>query len=210
MVRNSLGRIALAHALGALVVAVGGPAHAAPLASGGSSGLVAAYSFDEGAGSSVADASGSGSGGTLYHAAWSSSGRFGGALSFNGTDSWVTVPEAPSLDLSSAMTLEAWVKPSTLDPIWRTVIVKEQPGQLVYALYANTDTHNPSGHVNGGIDRWARGTGPLPTGTWSFLAATYDGATLRLYVNGEQVGDRSVSDAMAPSPGPLRIGGNGV
>ena len=174
------------------------------------SGLVAAYAFDEGAGSAVVDASGHGNTGTAANTAWSGAGRFGGALSFDGKDSWVTVPEAPSLDLSNAMTLEAWVKPTALDPIWRTVMVKEQPGQLVYALYANTDTHNPSGHVNGGTDRWARGTGPLPVDTWSFLAATYDGTTLRLFVDGNQVGDRSVSDVMAPSAGPLRFGGNSL
>src|SRR5947199_8048464 len=66
------------------------------------SGLVAAYGFDEGSGSAVADASGRGNAGTVSNTAWSSAGRYSGALSFDGKDSWVTVPEAPSLDLSNA------------------------------------------------------------------------------------------------------------
>src|SRR5947208_12754379 len=55
-------------------------------------GLVAAYSFDEGTGTNVADLSGSGNAGTTANTSWVAGGRFGGALSFDGTSSWVTVP----------------------------------------------------------------------------------------------------------------------
>ena len=126
------------------------------------SGLVAAYGFDEGSGSTVADASGGGNTGTASNTTWSSAGRFGGALAFDGKDSWVTVPEAPSLDLSNAMTLEAWVHPNKLGTTWRTAIIKEAGNHLTYALYANTDTGQPSGHVFIGDDLWARGRDPLP------------------------------------------------
>ena len=40
-------------------------------------------------------------------------GKFGNALSFNGTNASVTVPDSNSLDLTTGMTLEAWVKPTT-------------------------------------------------------------------------------------------------
>ena len=49
-------------------------------------GLVAAYGFNEGTGSTAADLSGNGNTGTLSNAAWSAAGKFGGALSFNGTN----------------------------------------------------------------------------------------------------------------------------
>ena len=76
-----------------------------------SGGLVAAYAFDEGAGSTTADRSGNGNNGTLSNATWAgaSAGRFGNALSFNGTSAFVTVPDSNSLDLTTGMTLEAWV-----------------------------------------------------------------------------------------------------
>ncbi len=61
-------------------------------ARGASPNLVAAYSFDEGAGTTVADASGSGNTGTLAGATWTGSGKINGALSFNGTSSRVDVP----------------------------------------------------------------------------------------------------------------------
>ena len=44
----------------------------------------------------------------------------------------MTVPDANSLDLTNRMTLEAWVRPATTND-WRTVLLKEQTGQLVYS-----------------------------------------------------------------------------
>src|SRR5207244_5097839 len=64
------------------------------------SNLVAAYSFDEGSGTSVADASGNGNKGTTANTSWSTAGHSGSALSFNGTNAWATVPDSPSLDLT--------------------------------------------------------------------------------------------------------------
>src|SRR5206468_7980455 len=94
------------------------------------SGLVAAYAFDEGAGPTVTDNSGNNNTGTLgAGVTWTPDGRFGSALVFNGS-SLVTVPASPSLNLAAGMTLEAWVYPTTTPTSWRTVLFKEQPGQL--------------------------------------------------------------------------------
>ena len=51
----------------------------------------------------------------------------------------------------------------------------------------------------------ARGTAALPLNTWTHLAATYDGTTLRLYVNGTQVGSRAVASPLLTSTGVLRL-----
>ena len=76
-----------------------------------SAGLAAAYSFNEGLGASAADASGNGNTGSIGTATWIATGKFGNALSFNGTNARVTVADSASLDLTTAMTLEAWVYP---------------------------------------------------------------------------------------------------
>jgi len=78
-----------------------------------SPGLVAAYSFEDGSGMTVADASGSGNESALVGATWASAGRFAGTLSFNVSSACVDVPGSSSLPLASGMTLEAWVKPAT-------------------------------------------------------------------------------------------------
>src|SRR4051812_14410379 len=77
-----------------------------------SPGLVAAYSFDEGGGSAITDLSGNGNHGSLGNALWTSESLYGNALLFNGVDALVTIPDSPSLRLTNAMTLEAWVNPA--------------------------------------------------------------------------------------------------
>jgi len=174
-------------------------------------GLVAAYGFEEGAGTSVTDASGLGNHGAVSGATRTASGRFGGALAFDGVNDQVAVADDASLDLTGAMTIEAWVRPTSSLAGWRTVVIKEQPSDLVYGLYAAGTGYRPSGHVFvGGDDVRVQAPAALPADAWSHLATTYDGTILRLYVNGVQVASLTVAGPMSASDGPVRIGGNTV
>ena len=173
------------------------------------SGLVAAYGLNAGSGSVAADSSGRGNGGSVSGAVWSSSGRFGSALSFDGVNDWVTVADSASLDLSSGMTVEAWVRPSKLGG-WRTVVFKERSGGGVYGLYGDQAGGRPLGQVDIGGERNAIGSAGLPLNAWSHLAVTYDGAVVRLFVNGVQAGSLPFVGSMAASTGSLRLGGNGI
>src|SRR5512146_2860795 len=94
-----LGRICCAAAMAAVMVGAG--LAAAPASMAAATGLVAAYGFDEGTGTTVTDASGSGNTGTITNATWAATGKFGKALQFNGTSALVTIPNAASLQLSS-------------------------------------------------------------------------------------------------------------
>ena len=172
-------------------------------------GLVAAYGLNAGSGSSAADSSAAGNTGTVSGATWTAAGRYGSALSFDGINDWVTTPDANSLDLTNAMTLEAWVRPSALGS-WRTVIFKERPGGVVYGLFANQGGSRPLGQVFIGSERNATGTSALPLNVWTHLATTYDGSFVRLYVNGTLASSTAVTGAMAASTGVLHLGGNSV
>ena len=174
------------------------------------SNLVGAWGFDETSGTTTADASGRGNTGTLSGPTRNTGGRFGGALSFDGINDWVTVPDADSLDLTSGMTLEAWVRPTAIGSGWRTVLLKEQPGDLIYALYAGDGAGRAATHIFTTADRGLSGTTATPLNAWTHLAATYDGATQRIYVNGVQAASRAQTGAMRVSTGALRIGGNNI
>jgi hypothetical protein len=177
------------------------------------SGLVAAYAFDEGTGTTTADATGKSHTGTLSGATWTTAGKNGKALSFNGTSSYVSAADAADLDLTNGMTLEAWINPASLTSGgWNTIVMKEGSATtLAYSLYANDGNPRPSITVRiGTADREAMGTSAVPLNTWTHLAATYDGANLRLYVNGVQVGSLAQTGSMLVSARTLRIGGNSV
>jgi hypothetical protein len=181
------------------------------------SGLVAAYNFDEGTGTVLHDLSGNGNNGVVSNASWATAGKFGGALSFTGSlGSWVTINDSRSLDLTKGMTLEAWVDPTTLrspDQDWVATISKEHQNSsndIAYALYAANGTGTPAaGHILvGSADYGTQGTSTISTKTWTFLAATYDGSTLKMYVNGTLVGSQHVGGSITTTSNPLRIGGD--
>jgi hypothetical protein len=174
-------------------------------------GLVAAYSFNEGSGATVFDGSGNGNHGTISGATRNTSGQYGAALDFDGSNDLVTVPDSSSLDLTNGMTLEAWVRPLTTGS-WRTVVLKEQPSNYIYALYSSaSDNGRPQGRIRvNGSNFSASGPSRLTTSVWAHLALTYDGSNLRLYVNGSLVATQAASGAMVNSSSPLRIGGSSV
>jgi hypothetical protein len=205
----------------ALVVSVG---------PGGSpaGGLVLALGFDEASGTTAVDSSASPKNGTILQAV-RVPGKFGSALKFDGVNDWVTVTDTTSskLDLTTGMTLEAWVNPSAMSG-WETVLYKERgtagEGLLCYALYAHDGAPLsggkavPAGYVrlNNATqtsDKAVRGTAKLPLNTWTHIATTYDGTVQKFYVNGVLVG--TANPIVAPSlntivqsNGTIRIGGN--
>jgi Concanavalin A-like lectin/glucanases superfamily/Domain of unknown function (DUF1929)/Bacterial Ig domain/Kelch motif len=177
-------------------------------------GLVAAYGFNETSGTTVSDVSGNNNNGTLGSGVTrTTQGKFGGALVFNGS-SMATIPDAASLDLTTGMTLEAWVFPTVNANNWSTAIMKEQPGDLVYTLYAGSPGNQPAVVFNTSTSSSSQqgfvGPSALPLNTWSHLAATYSGSTLSLYVNGALVASQAFTGSIITSTSALRIGGNGV
>ncbi len=118
----------------------------------------------------------------------------------------MTVPDAPVLDLTTGMTLEAWVFPTVAPTNWRAVVGKDTDRYYLMASGSSSTPTVGSTWVSGNHNLFAAGA--LPINAWTHLAATYDGATVRLYANGVQVASRLETTALTTSTGALTLGHN--
>jgi hypothetical protein len=152
------------------------------------SGLLAAYAFNEGTGTTTADASGKGHPGTLSGASWTNAGKYGNAISFNGSTSYVDLGNAADLQLTGSMTVSAWIF-ATANPADDGQIVSKSDGSgWQFKTSPDTGPHTfgvaVSPNSSSTTQRYSNTVRAL--NTWYYVAGVYDAAarTLNIYVNG--------------------------
>ena len=157
-------------------------------AQSGSPGLVAAYSFDEGTGNSVADLSGNNINGTVVGATWVANGMYGNALAFNGISSYVDLGNRTALQLTGSMTIEAWVKTTGNPADDGQIVAKSDPCGWQLKTSPDTGPHTFGVSVSRTASAKAQrySTTIRALNTWYHVAGVYDSAsqTLSTYVNG--------------------------
>jgi len=143
------------------------------------SGLVGWWTFDEGTGTTAYDLSGNGNNGTFSSPAptWTTGKVGSGALSFNGTSSYVSVPSGPTLTYNP-ITFAVWVNEpaSTLGTFmigkstYGGFLRDYGNGQYEWDIYSGSE-HN----IFATIPSYNQ---------WHFVVGTYDGSVQKLYVDG--------------------------
>jgi len=160
-----------------LSIAVGSLVACAALTAGGEASLVAHYRFDEGKGHTLRDATKNGNHGTIRGASWVRCGD-GFALRFDGTDDVVTFGDAPSLDLTRTVSVEAWIRPDAPPTHGEAGVVGKSYDSYVLTYYTDGRCW---WYISGGGNSCKA---LMDAGTWHHVVGTFDGTVSRLYVDG--------------------------
>ena len=174
--------------------------------------LVLAYNFDnvsaigENATRAV-DVSRSGNNGTLVNgAAWATNGKYGGALSFDGVNDYVDAGNAPSLNITDAITISAWIYPFS----WRDA--NNFSSRVVCRGYPNRgyDVYLDSGLIGvwWGASNYNSNSNVLVLNSWQHIVLTFSSATHKAYyfVNGVDAGSSTVAGTLPSTTDSLYIG----
>jgi serine/threonine-protein kinase len=91
------------------------------------SGLVGHWKFDETAGTVARDSSRKGNHGDVRGGAKWTEGKLGGALDFDGTDDFVSIPNEDGFDIPSGITVAAWVRPASFTKSFQAIVHQGGP-----------------------------------------------------------------------------------
>jgi len=149
-------------------------------------GLNASWHFDEGEENTAYDSSGNDNDGTIYGANWTD-GKFGKALSYDGSNDYVNCGNDESLNITDGITIEVWIEVDQVDPIsgsGQHIIRKE--GAWAFGI-------GPSGRIG-----WWLNNATCWVGSWSFSSTTInannlhhiigirDDDTMKVYIDNTQ------------------------
>lgn len=158
------------------------------------SGLVGYWPLDEGSGSSTIDQSGNGNNGTWSGGAVGTNGYYSAgkvgkwAGMFDGSSTNIDAGNNSSLNITATITLAVWVNQTS----WNNYpfpISKGYAG-IGYSLQIRNDNSIwfEMDDTSGTRHYYNPTSLFIPNGTWTFVAATYDGSIERIYINGQQDG----------------------
>ena len=154
---------------------------------------VAVYQFEDNAN----DSSGNGKNGTEHNGvAYSASGKFGKAASFDGTNDYISLPHSIETDYISAkeFAISVWVKTDTIPTgsDEQHIISFVEDGYCGLKLLQNGVLHAKVAEVTSGTDREASSpSSTISTGTWYHIVWTGKTNDLKLYVDGSLVASNS-------------------
>ena len=130
----------------------------------------------------------------------------GNALDFDGTDDYITLANESSFDLTSAITIEAWIKvDGSFDDAWEAIVTK---GESSWRLHRANTANTVSFSTNHGGTSDLPATTDVTDGQWHHIAGVFDGSLKSIYVDGELENFAGIAIPIDVNNNPVLIGAN--
>jgi len=145
---------------------------------------VGMWLFDEGRGNVAEDSSGTGNDGTIEGGAKWVNGKFGEALSLDGSEDYVEIPHDDSLMVGAEHTIALWFKLDNAAPADMAVVTQDDwaPGFWWNGSKIRHHTHDSPGTLHFIDAPWK------PDTAWHHVAVTWDGEEFGVYLDADQIG----------------------
>ena len=132
----------------------------------------------------------------------------GSSYDYNST--FMSASNNVSLNPTSSMTIEAWIKADNWAALsWQNVIISKDgwaAGNEGFVLRAGGNGILSFNFSGAGVWREVVSAPIMTTGKWYHVAGTYDGTTIRIYINGEEVGTSAYTGSISHGAYDLNIG----
>ena len=193
------------------------------VASDASADLVGHWKLNEGSGTTVLDSSGNGNDGTIVNNPTWIPGVNGGALEFHGLGAsggggdYINCGNDASLDITGPISIALWIRPDADDPEGKATttapMAKAMSGMSPsWSFQVRYGWGSPLPYMaftfNTSPRAWAYVGKNLERNEWCHIACSYDGTTLKCYLNGEET-DSTPMGAITSSSTPVLIGSDG-
>ncbi|MCB9991475.1 MAG: DUF1566 domain-containing protein [Rhodospirillales bacterium] len=183
-------------------------------------GLIGHWKLDETSGTSAVDSSGNGNNGSMQNGLDagndSVTGKIDTALDFDGGDDYINAGNDASLNITGSITLASWVKAGSFPAsnAYKQFIAKGYDGtnsQFQFGFQNDATTGNVPRLIVGTWDGSYHGilydySSTIVTGQWYHITGTFDGATWRLYIDGQLVQSSNDTASIKTSTKSVLIG----
>ncbi len=132
----------------------------------------------------------------------------GKCLNFNGSSDFISCGAGNSLNITESITISVWIKP--MGSSGQEGIIGTPNFSSAYGLYIR---HSPGADIgfqfNNGSTRYYLMAGNLNYGDWNYIASSWDGSNMKIYINNVKYSSGQGSTAQARNFQEFRMGYTG-